>query len=547
MADADDLLAQTYGSPDDLTTADVIRRMPYQSDGANDLKSYMRDRAMRGTMELSPEAHARLEREPKRDANIPWLRRALDWANENVPAAMAAANFVGPKAGKLPAPRRTPTPTPDKEFWTAAKPLDAGLPEYGDFKHALDSWVGGPHDAIEQGITSGLMIPGPLERLTPQQMQMLSAPMQELLRERYGDYLTLYRGQRPGGTQSFGRENKLNSFTTDRRTAERFAGVAGKEHQLIDEAAIAAAEKQYAETGEAKLGRQRFQRDPEWGSVNLIDRAGDMITDTPSIRTWAEQENAWLKELNDERAAALKGVKEYRVPTEDVLWATDRFNQREIIAQRQRALEMSPEARLARAREQGFDVDNPLYISSPHPITEFKPYGRSHGHKGISGISLSDKPELAARYLDRYPDLTPFGDSLPKNMMKVYIRPGELREFERPVPMRENMGSWIRDPDYKWPGSLDGVDTAVFPDYVTRQGPVEHRLLPPGGKRADRVIEGKEYILRDPSRVRSVNAAFDPAMKDSANLLAGLAGGAVTTADILRRFYGAPTDQDKGD
>jgi hypothetical protein len=101
MADRDDILAQ-YAGPS-LTTADVIRAMPYEGDPL-DLKAQMRDRAMRG-QKMSPEMTARIAPDPERKANLPWLRSALDAANEFSPAAMFAASFVGPKVAPLPAGR----------------------------------------------------------------------------------------------------------------------------------------------------------------------------------------------------------------------------------------------------------------------------------------------------------------------------------------------------------------------------------------------------------------------------------------------------------
>lgn len=192
------------------------------------------------------------------------------------------------------------------------------------------------------------------------------------------------------------------------------------------------------------------------------------------------------------------------------------------------ALDRSPEARLARARELGFDVDNPLYVSALQPMDEFMPHGKFMGHKGISGISLADSPELASRYLDRYGDFNYKGEPFNKNMMKVYARKGETREFSKPLYDGVPTGNPLPE-NYSWPRSLEGVDTAVFPDSITRRGDVAH--YPPNQGRP--VIEGKEYILRDPSRVRSVNAMFDPRRINSRNLMAGLAGAAVIPGTVV--------------
>ena len=184
-------------------------------------------------------------------------------------------------------------------------------------------------------------------------------------------------------------------------------------------------------------------------------------------------------------------------------------------------LDMAYEARMARAREMGFDVDNPLYVSTLRDVEAFNPYGRFRGHKGISGISLTDNPELASRYLDRYGEIDYKGEPFSKQMMKVLIRPGEFEGFDNPIPSEYMLGAPLPE-NYAWPPALENVDTAVFPDAVPRKGSVRH--LDPGTQGA---IQGLEYILRDPTRVRSFSAAFDPQYSDSSDLMKARGGLAV--------------------
>ena len=184
-------------------------------------------------------------------------------------------------------------------------------------------------------------------------------------------------------------------------------------------------------------------------------------------------------------------------------------------------LDMAHEARMARAREMGFDVENPLYVSMLNDVTAFDPHGRFRGHKGISGISLTDNPELASRYLDRYGDFDYKNEPFSKQMMRVFIRPGAVESFDRPIPSQYTLGAPLPE-NYEWPPALDDVDTAIFPDAVSRKGRVRH--LDPGTKNA---IQGLEYILRDPTRVRSFTAAFDPQYFDSPDLMKARGGLAV--------------------
>jgi hypothetical protein len=223
------------------------------------------------------------------------------------------------------------TPVPGQGFWDEVKPLDAALK--GEEGRAVEAWVGGPHDAVALGQEFGLMIPSRLESMTSADLDRMAQPIRDLLRQTYGDRITVYRGEIPGSSQSHGRQNKLVSYTTDRAVAEHFTGAARKELPVFTDEEIAQAEKDLAEKGEGRLGAKIF-RPSEWGGgyVDMFDRDGNHITDAESIRAYADSENAQRREYNDKRAAALKNVRKVRLPVDAVVWATDRFNQQEIIA-----------------------------------------------------------------------------------------------------------------------------------------------------------------------------------------------------------------------
>jgi hypothetical protein len=168
----------------------------------------------------------------------------------------------------------------------------------------------------------------------------------------------------------------------------------------------------------------------------------------------------------------------------------------------------------------GFDIDNPLYVSMLSGINAFEPHGRFAGRTGLSGISLTDNPRMAARYLDRFGDYDYRGEPFTKNMMQAFIRPGNIRVFDEPLRVGLPTGSPLPT-DYAWPSWLDEVDTAVFPDALSNRGGVKH--VSPSQRGA---ILGREYVLRDPSRVRSSFAAFDPDEVESP-VLTKARGGAV--------------------
>jgi len=212
------------------------------------------------------------------------------------------------------------------DFWTSIAEMDATLA--GDAARAIDEWVGGRHDAVAQGLEGGLMIPGRLEGMSDQALDTMAAPMRQALRVSYGQMVTVYRGEVADGSQSTGRKNRLVSYSMDRAVAERFAGVS-QVHPLISEQLILAAEKELGSTGSTRVGGYELRK--EDGAIWLY-RHGQAVTDTEGVRAEAERQNAYAAEQNAHRSHALKNVREVQIPVEAVVWATDRFHQKEVIA-----------------------------------------------------------------------------------------------------------------------------------------------------------------------------------------------------------------------
>jgi hypothetical protein len=175
------------------------------------------------------------------------------------------------------------------------------------------------------------MMPRTLESIPLERLDEMAAPFRDALRAEYGDTVKAYRGE-SGGRQSEGRKNILGSYTTDRKVAERFAGVPqAREYPVISDEAIATAERQLAETGEATIGGRTYRlTDSKY--IDMYDQNGDLITDTTSIADSVGADNAYAMERNAQRAEALSRVREVSIPVDDIMAATDRFNQKELIA-----------------------------------------------------------------------------------------------------------------------------------------------------------------------------------------------------------------------
>ena len=70
-----------------------------------------------------------------------------------------------------------------------------------------------------------------------------------------------------------------------------------------------------------------------------------------------------------------------------------------------------------------------------------------------------------------------------------------------------------------------GFDAIQFKNYTTPQG-----------------TKGSFVLVKNPNQIRSVNAAFDPAKKESSNLLAGLGGAGILGASMLTPEQAAAAD-----
>lgn len=166
-------------------------------------------------------------------------------------------------------------------------------------------------------------------------------------------------------------------------------------------------------------------------------------------------------------------------------------------------LAMDFASRMQRAKEMGFDTDTVYY----HGTTQ-------HGMEGISkegfdvdtysgkggyllgkGVYLTPSKQYAARYGSRFHNYTK--DTLPEV------------------------------------GKMVGKDKKlVIPTFVKK------------GAIAGDAFDGKEILVADPSNIRSINAAFDPAKKESANLLASKGAGFVPfTAGAAATMAGLTPEQ----
>jgi hypothetical protein len=174
-------------------------------------------------------------------------------------------------------------------------------------------------------------------------------------------------------------------------------------------------------------------------------------------------------------------------------------------------LAMDYQSRMARAKDQGFDTDTPVYHSTASDFDAFDP-DRAIGSQFWS---TTDRAAIESG------DVGAQGKGVVKEMYQRINNPAGWNEYDK-FGIDELIGQ--------------GYDGLKLPD-----------------------TNGQSTMVAfNPNQYRSVNAAFDPAKKDSSNLLAsvtgaGLLGGSMLASEdadagILSRikaFHGSPHDFDR--
>lgn len=157
------------------------------------------------------------------------------------------------------------------------------------------------------------------------------------------------------------------------------------------------------------------------------------------------------------------------------------------------ALDMSPEARLARAKEMGFDTDTTWYHGTDRdfPAFDASKIGENTGDYA-TGFHFTSDPDIAARAAR-----VGRGSDEGSAVMPAYVR---------------SRNPYIADYPDENPVIAHDLDRNHL--YIqARRGGHDGILV--------RGADGEEHLVAfDPKNIRSVNAAFDPAKSDSANLLA---------------------------
>jgi hypothetical protein len=223
------------------------------------------------------------------------------------------------------------------------------------------------------------------------------------------------------------------------------------------------------------------------------------------------------------------------------------------------ALDMSAEARILRAAQQGFNVDEVLYHGTDKSFENFIP------KRGLSGTAsyLTPDADIASAYA--MGDVTGKRRGEGANILPAYVRGNILSQQD--LTRGQEIDIWKAIEDYELanaePGTLkyemltdkkfpsmsesllETTDEEYVPDFVQmmeklaeikRTEDILGGLGYTGVRGVEELINARnrpglrEYesiAVFDPKNIRSVNARFNPLDIDSSNILSGLGAGAV--------------------
>lgn len=198
-------------------------------------------------------------------------------------------------------------------------------------KTHIDNWVGLSHDQINAGQIGGLMIPDEMEK-NWQSIHKAGKPIRQALASKYGSHVIAYRGTLKGGKPSHGRVGELHSYTTDRRVAERFAGSPGKQMKVYSDREANSLQRKVENTGRAKFKGKHYIKKGDY--IDIHDHQGHYVTDTLSMHDEVRSHNEYANEHNEKVTKAHARVEEVKIPVRNVVWATDRANQKELIVKK---------------------------------------------------------------------------------------------------------------------------------------------------------------------------------------------------------------------
>jgi hypothetical protein len=289
--------------------------------------------------------------------------------------------------------------------------------------------------------------------------------------------------------------------------------------------------------------RGAVARNLGYDAVEMLDETGTSLQILSGARSMPLPKDMTFDDATREIYESLKNPKNLSTPSPSPL---------------EGAMDMSTDARMQRAAEQGYTPD--LYHGTAADVSEFNPlqFGGSatKARSAKLGTWLVDNPEVAGGYARFAAEDVPVQRLLDQSMRAERLGnfdeaarlnelaenldlSGELRGGggQNVMPLRARGNFLERDAEGATMSDLDDRQLTDWAKEAKAKG-FDGLKINNFSDNADygQYMPATHYLIFNPSNIRSVNAAFDPTKRGSANL--GYAkGGAVTKNNIERATH----------
>lgn len=153
-----------------------------------------------------------------------------------------------------------------------------------------------------------------------------------------GDTIMLYRGIIPIQNYDDWKNRTLESWTSDKRVAEYFAGLRYRQtskerylYKILSNNEIDDIVRKYEKTGFVRFNNQYFLRNKENPKYyDIYDKDKQYLTDGDDLREHIEDEMSWRKEYNAEKLGQAQVFAE-PIDKNKIVWITNNLNSKEFI------------------------------------------------------------------------------------------------------------------------------------------------------------------------------------------------------------------------
>ena len=184
----------------------------------------------------------------------------------------------------------------------------------------------------------------------------------------------------------------------------------------------------------------------------------------------------------------------------------------------QSGLPMDEASRMARAKGQGYNVDEPIYHGTTKEFTEFDPSKTSRKAMYGEGAYFSTNPEYAQEFAGKSGRVIKAFQSLKKPFDLNDADDAALSDLYKELKKVDKKASkdWFSDNYNAMTAVRDKLEPKQISDVLKKHG-------------YDGLVNKQDgfVVVFDPSKIRSTEAAFDPKKIKSSDILAGIGGAGI--------------------